>query len=107
MQIVWGSRAIYLSEVQGLTRGQLPEWLPQFVELLLEHPSQVILGIQIKEGKIRTNGSIALMQRRDGGYKYGRQLIEWSEIRQRETASAAYGLVVGALPKDNGVATKW
>jgi hypothetical protein len=99
MNIVHGNRVVSIKEVQGLTRGQRPEWLPQFIELLLAHQSDVILGVRIEEAKIVTNGSISRMKRTSDGFKYEGPLIKWWDIKKCNTAEEAFALLERKLPK--------
>lgn len=99
MRIVHGSRVVSLNDVEGLTRGRHPGWLSSFITLLLNHPSEVILGVRIEGAKIMTNESISWMKPTSNGFRYFGPIIEWEEIKGRATAEEALALLVSKLPK--------
>ncbi len=99
MKIVHGSRVVSLNDVEGLTRGRPPGWLPSFIELLLKHPSEVILGVHIKEAKIMMTGSISQVRSTSNGFRYFGPIIKWEEIEGCATAEEAFALLVNKLPK--------
>lgn len=83
--------------LKNITMGVWPGWLAGFLVGLLTLESDVIVGIRVNGGKVVTNGSIQLLERRSSGYRYARPLILWDDIQACSSAEEALALVASKV----------